>query len=188
MENTLIGLFDTCQKICIAFAVLFLIISVVLFFLFDIKAIFNIRTGRTKKKTIKEMENANNNTGRLRVGGKTLTSKLKEEDKNMVRSAVITPPPNSDTQSPNTTEVLTDNNQTEMLSDNNLTEVLSPDLSLTQVLRQDDKEDTDITSELSDLNTTTLGSNNKVPEIKPEDINFVVLKKQLYIHTDETIG
>lgn len=187
MGNTLIDLFGTCQKICIAFAVLFLIISVVLFFLFDIKTIFNIRTGRAKKKTIKEMENANNNTGRLRVGGKTLTSKLKAEDKNKVRSAVITPPQASDSQSSNATDVLTDNNKTEILSDNNLTEVLSPDLSLTQVLRQDDNEATDITSELSELNTTTLGNKNNLPEVKPEDINFVVVKKELYIHTDETI-
>ena len=77
----LISIFRICFYVCLAFTILFFIISVVLFFLFDIKTIFNIRTGRAKQKTIKEMQAANNSTGRLRVDGKTLTSQLSKNDK-----------------------------------------------------------------------------------------------------------
>ena len=54
----LISIFRICFYVCLAFTILFFIISVVLFFLFDIKTIFNIRTGRAKQKTIKEMQAA----------------------------------------------------------------------------------------------------------------------------------
>lgn len=77
----LISIFRICFYVCLAFTILFFIISVVLFFLFDIKTIFNIRTGRAKQKTIKEMQAANNSTGRLRVDGKTLTSQLSKMTK-----------------------------------------------------------------------------------------------------------
>lgn len=77
----LISIFRICLYICLAFTILFFIISVVLFLLFDIKTIFNIRTGRAKQRTIKEMQAANNSTGRLRVDGKTLTSKLSKDNK-----------------------------------------------------------------------------------------------------------
>ena len=89
--NDLINIFQTCFQVCLAFTVLFFIITVILFFLFDIRAIFNIRTGRAKNKTIKEMQQANSNTGRLRVGGKTLTSKLEKAKKG--KDAVVSPPP-----------------------------------------------------------------------------------------------
>ena len=91
----LISIFRICFYICLAFTILFFIISVVLFFLFDIKTIFNIRTGRAKQKTIKEMQAANNSTGRLRVDGKTLTSQLSKNDKKNIkkkRENIIVPP------------------------------------------------------------------------------------------------
>ena len=72
--NDVINVLQTCQHIAIAFLILFFIISIVLFFLFDIRKIFNIRTGRAKAKTVSEMSKANATTGRLRVGGKTVTS------------------------------------------------------------------------------------------------------------------
>ena len=81
----LISIFRICFYICLAFTILFFIISVVLFFLFDIKTIFNIRTGRAKQKTIKEMQAAYNSTGRLRVDGKTLTSQLSKNDKKNIK-------------------------------------------------------------------------------------------------------
>ena len=52
--------------ICLSAAILFLIISVVLFFLFDIKTIYMIRSGRAQAKSVKEMQEANASTGRLR--------------------------------------------------------------------------------------------------------------------------
>ena len=79
--NDVINVLQTCQHIAIAFLILFFIISIVLFFLFDIRKIFNIRTGRAKAKTVSEMSKANATTGRLRVGGKTVTSELNNEEK-----------------------------------------------------------------------------------------------------------
>ena len=79
--NDVINILQTCQHIAIAFLILFFIISIVLFFLFDIRKIFNIRTGRAKAKTVSEMSKANATTGRLRVGGKTVTSELSNEEK-----------------------------------------------------------------------------------------------------------
>ena len=71
-----ISILQTGFIICLAFAIVFFIISFVLFFVFNIRLIFNIRTGRAKKKTIEEMQKANSETGRLRANGRTLTSKL----------------------------------------------------------------------------------------------------------------
>ena len=72
----LISLLQTGTIVCLSFTVVFFIISIVLFFVFDIRFIFNIRRGRAKRKTVEEMQKANNQTGRLRAKGKTLTSRL----------------------------------------------------------------------------------------------------------------
>ncbi|MBQ6181467.1 MAG: hypothetical protein IJK31_07240 [Ruminococcus sp.] len=61
----LIGLYHNGFIICIAFAILFFIISVILFFVFHIKDIFDIKTGRAQKRKIDEMEKENALTGRL---------------------------------------------------------------------------------------------------------------------------
>ena len=49
VESTL-SILQTCFSVCVAFCILFFIITVVLFFLFDIRTIFNIRTGRAKRQ------------------------------------------------------------------------------------------------------------------------------------------
>lgn len=72
---------QTCFVICLALAIAFFVISVIMFFAFNIRLIFNIRTGRAKKKTVEEMQKANSETGRLRANGKTLTSKLDKQSK-----------------------------------------------------------------------------------------------------------
>ncbi len=64
-SESLISFYHTGFVICLSFCILFLIISVVLFFTFRIRAIFNIRTGRAQKKKIEEMTAQNNLTGRL---------------------------------------------------------------------------------------------------------------------------
>ena len=91
MDASFISTLNTLFWVCLSFTILFFILSVVLFFVFDIKGIFFIKTGRAQAKTVKEMEAANENTGRLRVGKKTMTSQLKKENKG-VRKAVVTPP------------------------------------------------------------------------------------------------
>ena len=64
-SESLIGLYHSGFIICLAFAILFFIVSVVLFFVFHIKEIFDMKTGRAQKKKIDEMEKENALTGRL---------------------------------------------------------------------------------------------------------------------------
>lgn len=46
--------------------VVFFIVSVILFFRFNIRGIFDMRTGRGAKKTIQKMQELNDQTGKLR--------------------------------------------------------------------------------------------------------------------------
>lgn len=59
-------------------AILFFVIAIVLFFIFDIRAIFNFRTGRAQAKSVKEMEQANAETGHLRSVKKPAASSRKK--------------------------------------------------------------------------------------------------------------
>ena len=60
--DTFHTLFDVCLGLCIAF----LILSVIFFFKFDIRNIFNTKTGRSVRKTVQSMEEKNARTGSLR--------------------------------------------------------------------------------------------------------------------------
>lgn len=72
----LISILNTGFIICLSAAILFFVISIILFFVFDIRTIYMIRSGRAQAKTVKEMEKANSDTGRLRIGKVTQTSTL----------------------------------------------------------------------------------------------------------------
>ena len=80
---------NTIFIVCLALTIVFFLITVVLFFLFDIKTIFSIRTGKAAAKTVKEMEAANANTGRLRVGKVTNTGALNKNDKKSGKSGKL---------------------------------------------------------------------------------------------------
>lgn len=64
--QSMIQVYRTCFYISMAITVLGLANAVFLFFRFDIRTIFEIRTGRAAKRTIRRMEEANASTGRLR--------------------------------------------------------------------------------------------------------------------------
>lgn len=61
-----IQLFHNLFLVCMGLCIFFLVLSILFFFKFDIRNIFNVRTGRSVKKTIKEMEEVNARTGQLR--------------------------------------------------------------------------------------------------------------------------
>lgn len=171
MDNVdgIISVLRTCLQVCIAFSILFFIISVVLFFVFDIRTIFNIRTGRAKKKTVREMQEANNKTGRLRVGGKTVTSQLSKADKSKAKKAnktdntILPPPVEEEPFSP--TEVLGQNtfSSSEYRPDSEPT---------TQLSGSDGYQNENIIQPVA-------GS--------PVDVSFSITKKIIIIHTDEVI-
>ncbi|MBQ7134423.1 MAG: hypothetical protein IJO20_08025 [Ruminococcus sp.] len=192
--NVAIDIFDTCFKVCLSFTIFFLILSVALFFIFDIKAIYSIRTGSAKRKTIKEMQAANDTTGRLRVGNKTLTSKLPKGEAGRTRGPVIVPPTKAKTDNysnaggANETEVLQDN-PTELLQDNP-TEVLNEQFAQTEVLGEQIAQ-TEVLSQMHYYNErtaqVTMAWDNAENEAVIKEIAFEIVKKEMFIHTDEQI-
>lgn len=186
----LISIFRICFYICLAFTILFFIISVVLFFLFDIKTIFNIRTGRAKQKTIKEMQAANNSTGRLRVDGKTLTSQLSKNGKKNIgkkRENVIVPP-----QTEPVKEQYVNQNKTPYGDGSENTTVLQPQAEPTAVLSQPDIQSYDpgaqTTQQLSESDMNNIGYDNSFAYDNVQNVNFQIVKKLVVIHTDEIIN
>lgn len=180
----MISILKTSLSVCIAFAILFFIISVILFFLFDIRTIFNIRTGRAKRKTVQEMQEANNRTGRLRVDGKTLTSQLSKEDRQRAtkdgvkhrkhhHSKMVDYEMNSGYE--NTPPVSSQNDGDRP----------------TEVLQQNYYEEYSLgsapTSQLSEVSTAPTYNHPQIPIEKCDDIHFIVKKRVVIIHTNETL-
>lgn len=173
MDNTsLINILNTCFLVSLSFAILFFIITVILFFVFDIKTIFDIRTGRAQSKTVSEMKKANADTGRLRVGGKTVTSKLSEEDKRKSRTPAVIPPDNK----------------------NQVVEQYDPGAAQTDVLKPEQRDSAytskvttieDSQSETTVLNHTTEEFlNNEAVSSTEFDKSFKVIKSVVLINTD----
>ena len=61
-----INMFHTLFYVCLGLCIVFLILSVTFFFKFDIRNIFNAKTGRSVRKTVQSMEEKNARTGSLR--------------------------------------------------------------------------------------------------------------------------
>lgn len=160
---------STCFWICLVFAIFFFLLSVVLFFVFEIKSIIDFKTGRAKAKTVKEMEAANASTGRLRVDGKTQTSKLTEKQKSVKRAPAITPPKEEE-RSNYYNEPSAGGEETAILqqqpapSDENYypeTSVLSQNVTVENVYNFSDTD---------------------------KKIEFKIIKNEMYIHTNEKIS
>ena len=62
-----IELFHTLFQVCLGIFIVGLILSVLFFFLFDIRKIFNSRSGRSVKRAVQAMEESNARTGKLVV-------------------------------------------------------------------------------------------------------------------------
>lgn len=170
--------------ICLAFTVVFFIISVVLFFAFNIRLIFNIRTGRAKKKTVEEMQKANSETGRLRYNGRTLTSKLGNNSPAPVSqfsSFERNNVPSAD--GSEVTGNLEDTSQQLAYSVNKLSYKSSNqyqgEVAETSLLSESNDTETSILS--GDEAETTLLSNESQAD------EFKILQRIIFIHTDEII-
>ncbi len=78
----MIKIYHTGYLVCLILAILFLALSVFLFFKFDIRKIIDIKTGRGAKRSIQKMEEINARTGKLRQDMVANTpSILKPEDR-----------------------------------------------------------------------------------------------------------
>ena len=72
-----INMFHTLFYVCLGVCIVFLILSVIFFFKFDIRNMFNARTGRSLRKTVQSMEEKNARTGSLRrAAGRGYTGTL----------------------------------------------------------------------------------------------------------------
>ena len=72
-----INMFHTLFYVCLGLCIFFLILSVIFFFKFDIRNMFNARTGRSLRKTVQSMEEKNARTGSLRrAAGRGYTGTL----------------------------------------------------------------------------------------------------------------
>lgn len=60
-----VELYNTLSTTFLVIGIIFLILAVVLFFLFRVANILAVKTGRAQRRTIKEMESINAETGRL---------------------------------------------------------------------------------------------------------------------------
>lgn len=180
MDTSVIDILNTLFWVCLSGAIIFFIISVVLFFVFDIRTIFNIKTGRAQAKTIKEMKAANESTGRLRVAGKTQTTKLTKEQMAEPRVPAVTPP-----------EAGTQNQYYNSGADE--TELLEKE---TEVLHQGEDETSLLSPEQPNNNyseTTVLsdignnGYNETVVDENEVRVGFRVIKNIVLVHTNEII-
>ena len=191
MNIQIIEIFNVCFWICLIFAILFLIVSIVQFFAFDIKGIFNLKTGRAQAKTIKEMELANESTGRLRVEGKTQTSKLTESEKLVKRAPAVEPP------SPETkNNYYTENPQSGYSEGSDETDVLRPEEpaeAQTDILSQP-VDNTEAETGVLEAAETSILSQNMIdaPPADPnynnvKKVGFMIVKKVVLVHTNEFI-
>lgn len=72
MNNStqLLKLFHTGFTVCLALGIIFLLVSILLFVKFDIKGIWELRSGRARARAIKEKQEEAALSGKLRTGKK----------------------------------------------------------------------------------------------------------------------
>ncbi|MGN1134174.1 MAG: hypothetical protein ACI4RN_06945 [Oscillospiraceae bacterium] len=186
-SNSLIDIYNTGFIVCLAFAILFFVAAVVLFFVFDIRYIFNIKTGRAQRKKINEMVQQNNMTGKLR-----------DSDKHSNRSPVFSSRLNKIKKDINYNENKRQN--TTYINQNVISENITSSKNAgsegTVILQQDDgsKETTILDRDLNaDLWAQPVNieigvaSTSDLNSKQSENIHFKVVKEIMLIHTDEEI-
>ena len=67
-----INLYNNLFKVCLALALIFLVVAITVFFMLDIRSTIGYLTGRRAKKQIKELEAANAQSGRLMSKGRSM--------------------------------------------------------------------------------------------------------------------
>ncbi len=189
--------------VCFVMAILFFIISIVLFFIFDIKSIFDIKTGRAKARTVKEMNEVNASTGRLKVAGKpkTQTTKLSESEKKKKRvPAVMTPAQQAQIHDQVQDQYYGEGGKvysTEPLYADSTTQLnigYEETTQLDQSLGETTQLDSNASNPIPGYAETSVLSPGMTGELDAQAIqaakdaiHFTVIKKALYTHTNEMI-
>lgn len=173
----MISIYHTAFLVFLILTIIFLLVSVILFFKFNIRGIFDLKTGRGAKKAIQKMEEINAQTGKLRQEVVTNTPvRLTPEER------IASPP----------TEKRTGNQKMEPPTDQGSqeTELLSGQGSQeTELLSNQEAQKTMF---VKDYNETTVLSQDQLEETpQPEKINlpgaFKIEKEIMWVHTEEML-
>lgn len=186
MQETeqLIALYHTGFIICLILTILFAIVSIAIFFLFKIRKVFDVLTGRAEKRIIRQMEEENAQTGKLRRDTYVpeVTGDLYTTPSGSV-PPVIYPP---------TGEVATGGEPTEkMRMDVQPVQDQTGEGSEATTLLDSGSEETTL------LNGEPCGTTLLTPEMmnsqqeesrkKPYSGRFEIIKEEMLIHTEERI-
>lgn len=203
MQETeqLIAIYHTGFIICLCLTILFAVLSVVIFFRFKIRRVFDFLTGRAQKRTIRQMEEENAQTGKLRQDTYVpeTTGDLYKTPSGSI-PPVIYPP---------TGEVATGSEPTEKMHTNGSvsqgderTEILPEGSEETTLLQGDGSEETTLLSGSTDETTVPLyGAQGETMLLTPElekamreerekkaySGRFEIIKETMLIHTEERI-
>lgn len=194
--------------VCLAVAALFLVLTILLFFMFDIPGIISSRSGKTRAKTIQEMEETNSTTGRLMQKKRTpkTTGNLEKHKVTVKKGTVLTPNQvtgagitekikiteefkKSDAGTDQTDVLGTDSAETAPLgADSAETAVLGADTAQTAVLGADVAQTTvldGVTQRYGDAETSVLVQSASVPAV--EGVKFKISKKMIICDTQEIV-
>lgn len=153
---------NTLFYVFLALTIVFFLISVLLFFLFDIRRVFMIRTGRAARRDIKKIQDESFQTGRL--SRNSSANSLYNGSGSLTESDELQKTEEVSTVSGNAASGMS-NNASDMGT--NETTVLQPEG----------------TTVLSPEETTVL--NSSVSDVKIG--KFLITRKEINIHTDEVI-
>ncbi len=160
--------------ICLVLAIVFFLISVLLFFVFDIRNIFLIRTGRAAKRDIRKLAEKNFQTGQLRRpdAGKYDMSNSGSLDES--QETDVTEPMGKETDAVQQSQFISQGEQ-------------ETGAEGTTVLGQN--ETTVLNGEFTTVlnaGATTVLNQEEAERIGRKRV-FILIKNEMYIHTEEII-
>lgn len=156
------SLFSTLVKVSAAVAILGFVLAVLFFFLFDIRGIYALRTGKAKRETIERMAEQHSKTGRLHKA----SGRIKD-----AAGPVVQAP----------SQIRTADIQTDAFG---MTEMVGrPQTYETSVLQTTGMETSVLTAVQQENETSVLSA--AVP--RESSIRFEITESTLVIHTNEII-
>lgn len=159
--------------ICLTLAVLFLIISVILFVKFDIKGIWSLKSGRAQAKAIREKQSEAAKSGKMRTGKKNAPELMASGELETERQTTMRPPGRSAEYVQDTAQKNAEQGFGQMLVQNEISQV-----SVQQIVQTPSEQLRDGTGL-----TTALAPE----EMKTGHGKFLLEKQIIYIHTEEKI-
>lgn len=204
----MINIYHTAFIIFLVLTILFLLLSIFLFFKLNIREIYDMRTGRGARRKIQEMEEINERTGKLRdevvqknydepeydIMPQSKSEPLQEikhkvtyQDGGRAAASVDRSPVVEGVSGMEDTSLLNDESATTLLSDESATTLLSDD-SQTPLLSGESETAVLGNHELTETEESSQLESGLVSEEKEEKVGtFNIEKEIMLIHTDEIL-